>query len=461
MAFFEIDRQTINDLEIFNEAGNAMSVFSFSFNEAGNATSVFSLFNNVKTIGGKKKLIQMMETPSADVKVLSSRRDSTKHFYDNPLAFDVEKKSLDFIEHYLAFGAKALSTNYIDSFLKGISYKFSSNNAQYVISQGISDVFKLIRIMWGIYKELGDKKCPAHLNAIFKTLEDFFSKKKIEKIVFSGIDKDLNYLQIGYYDNLFRKEELHTIKELINYVYELDVYIAAAKAAEDYGFCFPEYCTDKQSYVNITGLYHPCIKNAVKNDVLIEQRKNLVFLTGANMAGKSSFLKALGLAVYLAHIGFPVPAARMQTSVFNGLITTINLSDSISTGYSHYYSEVKRVKETAQKILDHSNLFIIFDELFRGTNVKDAYDSSLATIKGLSNIRSSAFLISTHIVEIAEALTKIPNISFQYFASKIEDGKPVFEYKLLDGVSSETLGFFIFKNEGILEILEKAASKQL
>ena len=84
----------------------------------------------------------------------------------------------------------------------------------------------------------------------------------------------------------------------------------------------------------------------------------------------------------------------------------------------------------------------------------------LATIRALSNIKGSVFLISTHIVEIAKELTNIQNISFQYFASKVEDGKPVFEYKLLDGVSSDTLGFFIFKNEGILEILEKAAGKQ-
>jgi len=147
----------------------------------------------------------------------------------------------------------------------------------------------------------------------------------------------------------------------------------------------------------------------------------------------------------------------MQTSVFNGLITTINLSDNISSGYSHYYSEIKRVKDTAQKILERNNLFVIFDELFRGTNVKDAFDASLATINALSSIKNSVFLISTHIVEIAAEISHLQNVSFQYFVARIDNGKPVFEYKMREGVSSETLGFFIFKNEGILEILEKAA----
>ncbi|MDF2433766.1 MAG: mismatch repair protein MutS [Mucilaginibacter sp.] len=446
MAFFEIDRQTINDLEVFNEARSGISIFTF--------------FDIAKTIGGRKKLIQMMETPSVDINVLTSRRDSIKYFYDNPVNLDINKRSLDFIEHYLAFNTHALTTNFIDAVAKGIRYKFKSNNDQYVISQGISDVFKLLKTLHNFCSELVNKETPAHINTIIDTLNAMLSKKEIEKVINWNPGKELSYIQLCYYDKLFRKTELQSVRSAINIVYELDVYIAAAKAAAENGFSFPEYCTDKQSYVAISGLFHPCIKKGVKNDILIDNEQNLVFLTGANMAGKSSFLRSMGLAVYLAHIGFPVPAGNMQTSVFNGLITTINLSDNISNGYSHYYSEVKRVKEIAQKILEHGNMFIIFDELFRGTNVKDAYDASLATIKALANITSSVFLISTHIVEITAELINTPNISFRYFSSKIEGGKPVFEYKLLTGVSSETMGFFIFKNEGILEILEKATQKK-
>jgi DNA mismatch repair protein MutS len=211
--------------------------------------------------------------------------------------------------------------------------------------------------------------------------------------------------------------------------------------------------------VDIKGLHHPCIKNAVRNDVLIEQDRNLCFLTGANMAGKSTYLKSLSLAVYLAHVGFPVPATAMQTTLFKGLITTINLSDNINSGYSHYYSEVKRLKKVAEKIISQDNLFIVFDELFRGTNVKDAYDASLATITALSKIKSSVFLISTHIVEIASEIKAYENIVFKYFDSQIDNDKPVFDFKLKDGVSAETLGYFIFKNEGILEILAQAGGE--
>ncbi|WP_183564632.1 MutS-related protein [Mucilaginibacter sp. SP1R1] len=448
MAHFEVDKQTVNDLQIFNQAGNKIAVYNF--------------FDHVSTLGGSRKLSEMMATPSADINVLTSRRDCIKYFYDNQDHLPLDKKDLDFIEHYLAFNVGAMSTNVLDAFAKGLSYKFSHNNNYYVVSKGINDVVTLLQAVWKFYQELlnKEKELPAHMAAIAEKLKDFFDIKAIGKIVIAEGDKKLNYFEIGYYDNLLRKQQMRAVKALINIVYELDVYIAVAKAAIHHGFCLPEYGVAEGAYVHITDLYHPCIKNAVKNDISIDNEQNLVFLTGANMAGKSSFLKSLGLAVYLAHIGFPIPASSMQTNVFSGLITTINLADNINSGYSHYYSEIKRVKETANKILERNNMFIIFDELFRGTNVKDAYDASLATITALSKIRNSVFLISTHIVEIATELKLYHNISFKYFASKIEAGKPVFAYKIQEGVSEETLGFFIFKNEGILEILENASAKE-
>jgi len=440
---FEIDRQTIKDLDLFNEDG----------------VSVYSFFNHVKTLGGRSKLKEMMETPTFDIEVLASRRDSFQFFHGKNFALDVNKNDLDFIEHYLNFNLDPLKPNVFDAFVKGLKYQVSPNKDYYTITQGIADTRKLLKVLSAFYQDLEKQNAPPlPINVIIETLGRFFAKKEIKKFTLSDLKKEPGYLETSHYDNLFRKTEIVALKDVLKAVYELDVYIAVSKAIDDHGFCFPEYVASNQPYVDITGLHHPCIKNAVRNDVLIQQDKNVCFLTGANMAGKSSYLKALGLAVYLAHIGFPVPAGAMKTSVFKGLITTINLSDNISSGYSHYFSEVKRLKKVAEKIAGQDNLFIIFDELFRGTNVKDAYDASLATITALSKIKNSVFLISTHIVEIAVDLKSIENISFKYFGSKIDDGKPVFDFKLKDGVSSETLGYFIFKSEGIIEILERTAT---
>jgi len=442
---FEIDRQTIKDLDLFNEDG----------------ASVYSFFNNVKTIGGRKKLKELLETPSFDLEILTSRRDSIKFFNGKALELKVNKNELDLIEHYLAFNVGPLKPNVIDAYVKGIQYQYSANKDYYTISQGIADTRKLLKILADFYEELSkEADLPLPINIMLNAFAELFAKKTIQKLLQMDPKKRLGYLGTSYYDNLFRTVELNTLKDILKVVYELDAYITASKVVNDNDFCFPEYIENDLPYVNITGLYHPCIKNAVTNDVLIQKDKNICFLTGANMAGKSSYLKALGLAVYLAHVGFPVPAISMQTSVFKGLITTINLSDNISSGYSHYFSEVKRLKKVAEKIAEQDNLFIIFDELFKGTNVKDAYNASLATITALSKIKNSVFLISTHIVEIATELRLFENIDFKYFDSKIENGKPVFDFKLRDGVSSETLGYFIFKGEGIVQLLEQGAIKQ-
>ncbi|NJK95829.1 MAG: hypothetical protein HC905_13780 [Bacteroidales bacterium] len=172
------------------------------------------------------------------------------------------------------------------------------------------------------------------------------------------------------------------------------------------------------------------------------------------MSGKSTFLKSVGLSLYLAHVGFPVPARQMKTSIFHGLITSINLADNINQGYSHFYSEVKRVKEAAIKVRNKGRMMIVFDELFRGTNIKDASEASSMIIGALAKIPDSLFLISTHIVEIADDLKSEPTVIFRCFETIPEGDRAVYDYKLKNGVSKERLGMQIVRQEGIMEILE-------
>ena len=174
------------------------------------------------------------------------------------------------------------------------------------------------------------------------------------------------------------------------------------------------------------------------------------------MAGKSTFLKAAGLSVYLSQLGFPVSARYMEISIFDGLITTINIDDNIEQGHSHFYSEVLRVKHVAEKISQSKKIFVIFDELFRGTNVKDAYDASLAIISAFAKVRKCSFMVSTHIVEVANDLKGIDNIDFRYMETVFDKGNPTYTYKLKEGITEERLGMWIVKNEGIVEIIERA-----
>ena len=182
-------------------------------------------------------------------------------------------------------------------------------------------------------------------------------------------------------------------------------------------------------------------------------------MTGPNMAGKSTYMKSVGIAVYLAHIGFPVPAGRMELSIFKGLSMTINLSDNISLGYSHYYSEVMRVKQVGEQIAALRDMVVIFDELFRGTNVKDAYDASLAVISAFAGLNRSMFVISTHILEVASHLEYREKIDFRFFEIENNDGRFYYTYRLKPGVSAERIGMYILNRERVVETINMAGEK--
>lgn len=297
-----------------------------------------------------------------------------------------------------------------------------------------------------------DSSLPEELDNKIRQIQEFIRNQDIQKII--SAKEDFSCVRLNSFDNLLRKKFKNEVVEIIQIIYGLDANISIAKAARIHKFTFPEYLPDSKPRLAITGLFHPLLENAILYDIDFDETKNLCFLTGPNMAGKSTFLKSVGLSIYLSHLGFPVPATQMETTIYNGIISTINLSDNMNRGYSHFYSEVKRVKETALKIKEKGNLFVIFDELFRGTNVKDAFDASLLIIKSFAKITNCTFYISTHITEVAEEIKDFQSIQFMYFDSELIDGKPIYNYKLLSGVSHERLGMLILKNEQIMEILD-------
>ena len=347
-----------------------------------------------------------------------------------------------------------LKGNFFDASVQIISYKINPSNDYYIISTGIVNLLHL-------FKHLKDKlkksALPLGLAAENEIIREVIEHDDFR--IYTDEKYKLNFTGISKLDKLFRKKHYRLINNLVEVISKLDAYISIAKTANENKLAFPEYVESKFPRLEIEKLYHPILSNAVPYDISIEENKNLCFLTGPNMAGKSTFLKTIGLSIYLSHIGFPVPAKALKTSIYNGIITTINLSDSLNKGYSHFYSEVRRVKETAVKLKANERLFIIFDELFRGTNVKDAFDASLLIIEAFSKIRQSTFFVSTHITEIAEEIKKHSNIDFKYFDSKLVDNKPVYNYKICNGVTHERLGMFIVKNEGIVEILDSISEK--
>lgn len=438
---FDIDKQTTTDLELFEKVKGDKSVFS--------------LFNFTKSIGGKKRLESIFNNPLSDIESIKKRIEIVKYFQELTSGFEIDKECLDFIEYYLIQQNVPNRFSVSKSFFNAISYKLKPKNEYYIIQRGIRYLIVLLNDIYEYAANPQQSDNSEFIDNCKLIIRDKIENTTLKNVLKFKKRRKLYPFEFGKLDYFFRKSELNNIREILDIIYELDVFKSIAFAANKHGLTLPTF-TEKFNYFQIQGLFHPFIDNPVSNDFEFISNKNVCFLTGPNMAGKSTFLKSISICVYLSHLGFPVPAKQMETSIFSGLLTTINLSDNINKGYSHFYNEVLRVKYVAERINQVGNIFVVFDELFRGTNVKDAYEASLSVITAFSKLNKGAFAISTHIIEVADKLNDNKSIFFKYFEANLINETPQYNYKIKDGVTDERIGMYILRNEKVIETIENA-----
>jgi len=438
---FITDKQTINDLELFDKVKGERSIFS--------------LFNYTQSFGGKKQLEIWFSSPLNDADLLKQRVEILQHFREDQNYIEIDKYSLDFIEHYLIQQNAPRRYSSSKSFFKAVLNKLLPNSDYYVLQRGIRLLKNTIVELYNYAKTVEPEQLPSFIVDSKKLIINTIENTSLKKTLHYRKNKYLTPFATGKLDYIFRKTEFLAVKELLAIIYEYDAYKAIGVAAKKHNLTLPLY-SNEPNYISIKGLIHPFLDNPVSNDIEYKADATICFITGPNMAGKSTFLKSLGVAVYLSHIGFPVPAVSFKTSIFNGLLTTINLSDNINRGYSHYYSEILRVKYVAEQINLAGNVFVVFDELFRGTNVKDAYEASLSVIVAFSKLNKGLFAISTHIIEVADRLKETESIFFKYFEANLLNNIPNYDYKLKDGVTDERIGMYILNKEKVIETIEKS-----
>lgn len=243
--------------------------------------------------------------------------------------------------------------------------------------------------------------------------------------------------------------------ELIDLYGRFDAWYSMARAMQQFQLSFPDLVDSDAPILEAVGLHHLLLESPVSYDLKLDPAQNFLFLTGANMAGKSTFIKSIGAAVYLAHIGMGVPAQRLRLSVFDGILSNINVTDNIVRGESYFFNEVQRIRNTILKINDGRKWLVLIDELFKGTNVQDAMKCSMTVIRGLLKMRGSLFVLSTHLYEMGEELQQEAHIQFRYFETRVEDDQLYFSYQLKEGISNDRLGYLILKREKVVELLEK------
>ena len=224
--------------------------------------------------------------------------------------------------------------------------------------------------------------------------------------------------------------------------------LSFAKGIVKHQFHFPTFIEDGLS---IKGFYHPLIHNPVVNDIEVTEAVTLI--TGPNMSGKSTLLKAVGLCVTLAHLGLAVPAKKCELAWFDVISIAINLNDDILNGYSHFMTEVMNLKSVLLQARETRRCFAVFDELFRGTNPEDALAISQLTISGLTQFKGSCFFISTHLHQLKESTLANQEVRTHYIECQLVRNKPVFTYALREGWSDLRIGQVIFEQEGLNDLL--------
>lgn len=430
--YLQTDEQTIDDLRIFSKR---------------DSSGIFDLYNSVHTRGGESLLKELFRSPLADRQAINQRSSIIQHFARSGTVFPFSGSMFDMAEKYMMNADE-------QSGRSGQKGALSEKE----ISNGVSAVIEMFQ-RTKTFIESQDARAIESWNAERESIAKLLADPAFEPVLKDQSTGKLSYTAVAAYDVLFGSRERDKINQLLQHIYYLDVLLSIAKVAVKRKFVFPKALEKGSGDLTLKGVFHPELKEPVSNDLVMNKNGNLLFLTGANMAGKSTFLRSVSVAMYVAHIGFPVAAESMEFSVMDGIYTTINLPDNLGIGASHFYAEVLRVKHVAHELSQKKSLFIVFDELFRGTNVKDAHEASVAIALSFAKKMNSLFIISSHIIEAGEQLKQLPNIGFQYLPTRMNGHTPEYTYKLEQGITDDRHGMIIIRNEGILETLKNGKKR--
>ena len=436
----EIDKTTLTDLVIFDREDEF---------------SVFNRINFTETSRGKEQLQKNLMKPLATIAAIQNVQTCVSFMQAKNEHWPklISNGTIMVVERFYETNIDPIPLN--PSFMGAFSYKLLHGHDNTLVKYSVRHCYDFIKGIAQFVQFYLNEETPTilknELEEIKKAIANeqllvIFKTKKASDLIPSDMLSLAHFLKYK-----FKRQML----ELITIYAKLDAWNSMAIAMLKYNLCTPIFKEGEMPFIEAKNLYHLMLQQPVPYNVTLNEATNFLFLTGANMAGKSTFIKACGTAVYLAHTGMGVSASSMELSFFDGILSNINVIDNIAKGESYFFNEVQRIKATIEKINNGKKWLILIDELFKGTNVQDAMKCSNAVIEGLIKNKKSIFLLSTHLYEIGEDLKKYKNINFNYFETSVVDDNLSFSYQLKEGISNDRLGYLILKREGVVKMLEE------
>jgi DNA mismatch repair protein MutS len=436
----QIDNTTYSDLSVFNSQDEY---------------SLFGKLDRTRTVGGRIQLLEFFNHPFSQMEKIRQTQEILQLIvkHENQWAPSISNGTIMVMERFYETPLDKMPTSHDP--VNARMYQLLHSQDYSLTRYSIGHFADFIRGMFSIlaFKEL--ENLPRLLKDLLDRAARLMSPAIIQTIARRKSGDKLLPHEVVEFGNFIRNNFKQDALDLIGLYGKLDAWHSMAVAGREFNLVMPEIVDTVLPEIQMEGLYHLLLPEPVSYDVHMNPENNFFFLTGANMAGKSTFIKSVGAALFLAHLGMGVPAAKMRTSLFDGILSNINVVDNLVKGESYFFNEVQRIRKTILQISDNKKWLVLIDELFKGTNVQDAMKCSSTVIKGLIKIRYSLFILSTHLYEIGEELKQYPNINFKYFETGIQDGQLQFPYLLKDGISNDRLGYLILERERVVELLDK------
>ncbi len=436
------DKTTLRDLSIFTSEGSG---------------GVFDLLDYTTTQAGKDMLRAHIQNPPDTFEKLQQTQDAIRFWTKHPDLWPaiISNGTLVMLERYFESAdtitappsGLAMSVNsFFQRILNKQEYfltRFSlSHLSDFLVGcTKLSEIGELEQVPALLMDEIG--KIKNELN--HRLTPDVIAAKKETKY---KVQAQLNYRA--------RREMKNMVYRLMHIYARLDAWQAMARATIDRKWVFPELLPAKPVLMEAVGLFHPLLRKPIAYDISFNAASNFLLLTGANMSGKTTFLRALGVGALMAHLGMGVPAKSMRISFMQGIVTNMQVEDNIHKGESYFFAEVQRMKQTAEKLMTDQPHLVLMDELFKGTNVHDAYECTKAVLEGLKHHSGHLMVLSTHLYEVAQQFSANDGIIFSYFVTNMsENGGYEFTYELKEGISNDRIGYLILQKEGIIDLLKK------
>jgi len=466
--------------------------------------SIFQYINRSCTYSGKKRLANILENPLQDIpsiierqkviQELSEKVEFRQEFQARGSIVNENPKENDALINWLKEPAVFLNNKFVNV----IRFLFPALLVLALIAWLFDSRFMplfaiMVVINWVVIILYGGKVNAIHLktskkNGVLKKylkLLQVFSKENftnntlvqmqseskasiqeistIAKIV-NRFDQRLNML-VGIVVNTFYLHDLHCVVALekwreknrnkiegwLEVLFEID----ALSGLANYDFCNPTHIypniLEAGLSVQTEGLGHPLLvhQECILNDVELGKSECMIILTGANMSGKSTFLRSLGTNTVLALIGAPVFASKFDCPLLN-IMTSMRLTDSLKERASYFYAELKRLQMIVEALEKGEKLLIILDEILKGTNSDDKLTGSIALIEKFVGFNALG-MIATHDLELGKLEEELEGkVSNYCFESTIENDVLSFDYKLNKGVAKNKNATFLLKKMKIV-----------